>query len=255
MQRKAYPSDLTDGQWALLEPLIPAARPGGRPRRHPRREVVNALLNVCRRGCVWRARPHDFPPWKTVYNAVVRFRADGTSDALVAAVRATVGTDGGKKVRGRKRHIVTDPMGLVPAVAVTAANVDDGAAAPAVLGRMAAADFPRLAVVWGDATSRNHGLDAWRAEHRPGWRVEVSSKPDGRPGFVPVKKRWVVEQTFGCLGRARRLATDSERETGNSESMVELSAILRMARRPKPAPRRWSERFRVKRLRQAAQAA
>jgi putative transposase len=284
MQRKAYPSDLTDSQWLLIEPLIPAAWPGGRPRKHPMREVVNALLYVLRQGCVWRALPHDFPPWKTVYNYFAWFRADGTYDALLTALRRrvrreagreptpsaacidsqsvktagggeAVGTDGGKKVRGRKRHVVTDTMGLLLAVVVTAANADDGTAAPLVLGRMPAEQFPRLQLVWGDAKYRNDGLDAWAAENRPGLRVEVSSKPDGRPGFVPVKKRWVVEQSFGCLGRARRLSKDYERRAENSESMVKLSAILRMARRLKPAPRKWSERFRFKRLRRAAVAA
>jgi putative transposase len=134
MQRKPYPSDLTDAQWSLLEPWIPGARPGGRPRKTPMRAVVNAIFYLTREGCTWRALPHDFPPWKTVYNYFVAWQRDGTWDRFLTALRVRVreaagrhpqprvacidsqsvktagggdevGTDGGKKVRGRKRHI------------------------------------------------------------------------------------------------------------------------------------------------------
>ena len=262
MARKPYPSDLTNTQWRLLEPLIPAVKPGGRPRKYDMREVVNAILYVNREGCTWRALPHDLPHWKTAYNFFRAFETDGTWDRLVTALRvavrtrlgreptpsgacidsqsaktasggAEVGVDGGKMVRGRKRHIVTDTVGLLLVVLVTAANCDDGATAPRVLGALPAAEFPRLSVVWADKKYRNDTLDAWLAGQTR-LRVEVTGKPDGAKGFVPLKKRWVVEQTFGCLIKSRRLVRDYERLSETSAAMVKLSCIHRMARRARP---------------------
>src|SRR4051812_37740501 len=171
MQRKRYPSDLTAPQWSLLEPWIPPARPGGRPRQTDMREVVNAIFYLTREGCTWRALPHDFPPWKTVYNYFEAWRDDGTWDGFLTALRRRVrraagrdpdprvacidsqsvktagggeevGTDGGKKVRGRKRHIAVDTLGLLLAVVVTAANVDDARAAQDVFAQMPAKPSP-----------------------------------------------------------------------------------------------------------------
>ncbi len=273
MERKAYPSDLTDAQWRLIAPLIPEAKPGGRPRKYQMREVLNGLLYLVREGCSWRALPHDLPHWKTCYNFLRRFEADGTWDALVTALRvevrtklgraadpsgacidsqsvktasggAEVGVDGGKMVRGRKRHIVVDTLGLLLIVVVTAANLDDGATAPRLLAGLPVVAFPRLAVVWADRKYRNSKLTAWLSG-QDRLRVEVTSKPDGESGFKPLKKRWVVEQTFGCLLRWRRLVRDFERLPETSVAMVKLSSIHRMARRARPP--RWRKKFRYKR--------
>ncbi len=265
MERKPYPSDLTDAQWRLIAPLIPDAKPGGRPRKYDMREVVNGLQYLAREGCSWRALPHDLPHWKTCYNFFRRFEADGTWDATVAALRvevrtklgrdpnpsgacidgqssktahggAEVGVDGGKLVRGRKRHIVVDTLGLLLVVVVTAANADDGTTASRLLERLPAVTFPRLAVVWADNKYRNKGLDRWLAGQSR-LRVEVVSKPEGKVGFDPLPKRWVVEQTFGSLLRWRRLVRDFERLPGTSAAMVKLASIHRMARRARAA--RW----------------
>src|SRR5581483_6852981 len=242
MKRKPYPSDLTDEQWAVLEPLVPPAWPGGRPRKTDMREVVNALFYHAREGCTWRALPHDFPPWRTVYNYFRWWSWDGTwqkiLDALRPQLRAQagreptprvacidsqsvktaqggeqVGTDGGKKVRGRKRHVVVDTLGLLLAVVVTAANVDDAKAGRQLFAQLPGKDWPRLEVVQADAKYHSPELDRWlRVHHRPYW-VMVVSRPPGERRFIPLKSRWVVERTFAWLGRYRRLSRDYEHAT------------------------------------------
>jgi putative transposase len=272
MARTRYPSDLTERQWRLIRPLLPAAKPGGRPRKYDLREVVNALLYISREGCTWRALPHDLPHWKTAYNFFRAFEAGGTWDRLVTALRvavreklgreptpsggcldsqsaktahggAGVGVDGGKMVRGRKRHLATDTLGLLLFVVVTAANCDDGTTAPRVLAGLHADELPRLSVLWADAKCRNDTLDDWVAgqDRR---RVEVTSRPEGQKGFRPLPKRWVVEQTFAGLAKSRRLVRDYGRLPATSAATVKLSSIHRMARRARPSRRR---KFRYKR--------
>jgi len=273
MSREPYPSDLTNSQWKLVRPVLPAAKARGRPRKYDLREVVNGILYVNSEGCRWRALPHDLPHWRTCYNFFRAFEADGTWAKLVTALRVEVrtklgkdptpsgacvdsqsaktasggeevGTDGGKRVRGRKRHIVTDTLGLLLAVVVTAANCDDGSTAPRVLSELRAEEFPRLEVVWADSKYRNHALDAWLAAQGR-LRVEVTSRPEGETGFKPLTKRWVVEQAFGCLVRSRRMTRDYERLTTTSAAMVRVACAHRMARRARPP--RGKRKFRYKR--------
>ena len=165
--------------------------------------------------------------------------------AKTASGGEDVGIDGGKRVRGRKRHIVTDTPGLLPAVAVTAANLGDGETASRVLGKLRSAELPRLAVVWADGTYRNHNRDAGPAD-QDRLRVEVTREPEGEKGFRPLEKRWGVEQAFGCLVRSRRMTRDDERRTATSAAMVPVACVHRMARRATPPRGRRTFRYKRK---------
>ena len=155
------------------------------------------------------------------------------------------GYDGGKKVQGRKRHVVVDSLGLLLAVVVTAADVDDAKAAIDLFAGMPGADYPRLRVVWGDSKYHNYGLYEWLGVHRRPYKVAVVNRPEGSEGWVKLPKRWVVERTFAWLGRYRRLSKDYEKLTETSAAAVQVSAIHHMLRRLKPKQKR--DRFHYKR--------
>jgi putative transposase len=268
--RRKYPSDLTDEQWAIVGPLIPPAKQsprGGRPRKVNMREVLNTLFYLNRSGCQWDMLPHDLLPKSTVYDYFVQWRDDGTWAKLVEALRERTrvaagrkptpsaacidsqsvkttemggpdrGYDGGKKINGRKRHLLVDTLGLLLAVLITSAGLDDGVAAPLLLGHVHPYHFPRLVTIFADQKYHNHALDAWRAEHRPSWHIEVKARPAGTKGFTPLEKRWVIERTNAWHSRCRRNSKDYEYTVESSTAMIQISHIHLMLNRLAPCGR------------------
>jgi putative transposase len=271
MRTTNYPSDLTDEQFAVLEPLLPRAKPGGRPRTVNLHDIIDAILYVNRTGGQWRALPSDYPPWSTAYDYFRKWRKDGTWQAINDALRDRVrkkagrkrsprtayldsqsvkasgvggetGYDGGKKVKGRKRHLVVDSLGLLLAVMVTGAGVSDPRGALDLVGLLPLHRLPRLRVIWADAAYAVGYLVREVAEWGQ-YALGIVRRPEGVKGWVLLPKRWVIERTFGWLLRFRRHARDYERETESSEAMICVSMITMMLHRLAPEKNKYPFRY------------
>ncbi|MFD9339616.1 IS5 family transposase [Streptomyces sp. NPDC060028] len=264
--RRPYPSDLSDARWELIEPVLAAWRferrgralDFGRPPEHDLRDIMDAILYLDRTGVQWRYLPHDFPHWNTVYGYFTKWQQEGVFAQLNGLLRqllrqkegrdaepsacvidaqsvktstsvpaSSLGIDAGKKIVGRKRSIVIDTIGLLLAVLVTAAGVQDPVAGTRLLDQVAA-EHPGIRKVWVDGGYRQHLV-----EHAATLNIdmEITARTPGTRGFTPIPKRWAVERTYGWLMLHRRLARDYETLPARSEAMIHIAMTALMAHR------------------------
>jgi putative transposase len=271
MSTKRYPTDTTDAQWEILSLLFPRQSGRGRPRKVNLRRIIDGIFYISRSGCQWRMLPLDFPPWGTVYYYFDKWKKDGTlahiHDALNEAVReqdkptprttASVDSqttdshgaqedreyDGGKKMDGRKRHLVVDSLGLVLAVIVTAGDVLDGIGGAASLKELDPDSNPDIEIIYADTAYGKVGFPEFVAEWKPGCEVVVIGRPKDAVGFVRLPIRWVVERTNAWLTKNRRLCRSYEHTTSSEVAFIRIAMIHRNIRRLSPSPAQSPFRF------------
>jgi putative transposase len=257
---KKYPSDLTDSQWNHIKDLFPVPKTTGRPREVDFRQIVNAIVYLIFTSCQWRFIPHDYPHWRTVYGYFRMWQKDGTwfriHETLRSAARqkkgrnkhptagsmdsqsvkttsvpSSRGFDAGKKIMGRKRHILVDTLGFIIALTVTTAGVQERDGAKKLL-KTFGIHRKKLRKVWVDGGYRGELLEWVKRKFR--YCLEVILRSDDIKGFVVLPKRWVVERTSAWLNNHRRLSKDYERFTRTSETMIQIAMMRLMLRRLKP---------------------
>lgn len=258
-----YPTNVSDAQWAVIEPLLPQPKwhPGG-PGRKPKdlRVVVNGIFYVNKTGCQWYMLPRDFGPNRTLYGYFRTWRQQGVWASVMETLRQwerrdqgrlsepsaacadsqsikvmtqdqDVGVDGNKKIKGRKRHILIDTLGLILAVVVTAANIDDRQGLKELLTRYFASGVKRLRKIWVDGGYEAQWLTDWVSELKQTHKIDLEVVVHSGKGFEVVKQRWKVERTFSWISNDRRNARDYERLTAHSEAMIEISTIRMLLKR------------------------
>jgi putative transposase len=258
--KRKYPTELTDSQWHHIKDFFPKPKPTGRPREVEFREVVNAIIFLVVTGCQWRMLPKEYPKWQIVYHYFQRWQNGGiwyrihetlrsdlrrkkgrhkhpTAGSLdsqsvrTTAVPSSRGFDAGKKINGRKRHILVDTLGLIITMAVTTADMQDRDGARVLL-RSFGIHRKKLRKVWVDGGYRGELVKWVKRTFR--YCLEVVLRSDDVKGFVVLPKRWIVERTFAWLSNHRRLSKDYERYTKTSETMIQIAMMRLMLRRLKP---------------------
>jgi transposase len=224
-----YASDMTDAEWALIEPHLPAAKRLGRPRCVPLRAVVEALLYLLRTASPWRLLPHDFPKRSTVREASPSAGVIDSQSVKTTESGGPRGYDAGKKINGRKRHIITDTVGHLVAAKVHTADIQDRDGAPGLLAAVRYL-FPWLRHVFADGGYAGEKL-ATALAGAGQWQIEIVKRSDRASGFYVLPRRWVVERTFAWLNRNRRLAKDFEMTVASSEAWLYLASVQLLARR------------------------
>jgi putative transposase len=257
--RKPYPTDLSDAEWTRLRSYLPSLKAETRLRTHSLRDVLDAIFYIVRSGCAWRLLPHDFPPWSSVYYHFRRFRLSGLWSLILKGVRADErkrvgkdpqptaaiidsqsvktteesahpsGYDAHKNVKGRKRHLLVDTLGLPLSVYVTSADVQDRVGARCLLAGLKPF-VPRLKKVWADGAYAGEKLAGW-LEEQGGWELEIIARDREAKGFEVLPKRWIIERSFSWLIRNRRLSKDYERLVQTSETFIEVAMIRLILRR------------------------
>ena len=258
MKKASYETSLTDAQWAYLKPMLPKPAHRGRPPTD-RRRILDAILYVVKCGCPWRYLPTDFPPWKTVCHifrqGTLNHQWAALNDALRTLVRRThakrsrptaaildrqsvksaghggsVGYDAGKRIKGRKRHLLVDPLGLVPGVGVTPAHITERAGARLLLGRVLGG-FTWLRLLWVDGGDTGEAFAQWVKGLRPKLAVAVIKRSGTTQGFKVLARRWVGERTFGWLMHQRRLVRDYETTESSAVAWIYIAMIRIQLRR------------------------